>query len=98
MLRSAKLVLATLTACVLATAAARAECIVADPTPTPLNARTSPNGPIVATLDNGQQVTIIDRSHDKQGRPWVYVSDSGTGQPIGWVFRWFVVCKGQVLR
>jgi hypothetical protein len=40
------------------TASAHAECIVADPTPTPLNARTVPNGRIIATLDNGHVVTM----------------------------------------
>lgn len=93
-----KLTLATLSACVLATTAAQAECVVADPTPTPLNARSAPYGRIVATLDNGQQVTIIDHSYDRQGRPWVYVSDSETDRLIGWVFRSFIVCKGQAPR
>lgn len=74
---------------------AQAECIVADPTPTPLNARTAPNGRIISTLDNGQQVTIIDFAEDERRRPWVYVSDPATGQPIGWIFRSYIVCKGQ---
>lgn len=74
---------------------AHAECIVADPTPTPLNARTAPNGRIIATLDNGQVVTIIDHADDEQMRPWVYVSDLETDKPIGWVFRKFIVCKGE---
>jgi hypothetical protein len=75
---------------------AHAECIVADPTPTPLNARTAPNGRIIGTLDNGQAVVIIDHADDGQMRPWVYVSDPETGNPIGWVFREFIVCKGEV--
>jgi hypothetical protein len=37
---------------------AHSECIVADPSPTPLNVRTAPYGSIVATLDNGQVVSI----------------------------------------
>ncbi len=89
-----KLTFVTLAACIVATAV-QAECIVADPTPTPLNARTAPNGRIIATLDNGQQVTIIDRADDERMRSWVYVSDPETGQPIGWVFRSYIVCKGQ---
>ena len=82
-----KTFLATFTACILATTVAQARCVVADPTPTPLNARTAPNGRIIATLDNGQQVTVIDHADDERGRPWVYVADSETSQPIGWVFR-----------
>jgi hypothetical protein len=63
---------------------AHAECIVADPSPTPLNVRTPPYGRIVGALDNGQLVSILDSSIDNQGRPWVYVADD-TGNPLGWV-------------
>ena len=77
-----------------ATVFAHADCIVADPTPTPLNVRTAPNGRIVATLANGQAVTIIDYANDAQMRSWVYVADAATDRPIGWVFREYVVCKG----
>ena len=80
-----KMTLITLAASILVTTA-QAECIVADPTPTPLNARTAPNGRIIATLDNGQQVMIIDRAQDERMRPWVYVSDPETNNPIGWVY------------
>jgi hypothetical protein len=88
-----KMTLITLAASILVTTA-QAECIVADPTPTPLNARTAPNGRIIATLDNGQQVMIIDRAQDERMRPWVYVSDPETNNPIGWVYRRYIVCKG----
>jgi hypothetical protein len=77
---------------------AHAECVVADPTPTPLNVRTAPNGRVIATLDNGQSVYIIDRTLDRQSRAWVYVGDSETDKPVGWVFREFIVCKGEVPR
>jgi hypothetical protein len=77
-----------------ATTCAHADCIVADPTPTPLNARTAPNGRIIATLHNGQAVTIIDHAKDEQLRSWVYVSDRRTNKPIGWVFQEYIVCKG----
>jgi hypothetical protein len=63
-----------------------AECIVADPSPTPLNVRTAPYGRIVGSLDNGQVVSILDSSIDKQGQPWVYVADDA-GSPLGWVNR-----------
>ena len=75
--------------------AARAECIVADPTGTPLNARKTPNGAVVqAKLVNGREVTIISSAVDQGGRPWVYVSDPRTRRPIGWVFRAFLDCEG----
>jgi hypothetical protein len=76
---------------------ARADCIVADPSPTPLNVRTAPYGRIVNTLNNGQVVSILDSSIDNEGRPWVYVADD-TGKPLGWVYREYVVCKGETQR
>jgi hypothetical protein len=76
---------------------ARADCIVADPSPTPLNVRTAPYGRIVSTLNNGQVVSILDSSIDNEGRPWVYVADD-TGNPLGWVYREYVVCKGETQR
>ncbi|ACK51936.1 hypothetical protein Msil_3026 [Methylocella silvestris BL2] len=81
-----------------ATTFAHAECIVADPTPTPLNARTAPNGRISTTLNNGQPVVIIDQVDDEQMRPWVYVSDPETSQPIGWVFKDYILCKGDTKK
>ena len=77
-------------------ATAHADCIVADPSPTPLNVRTSPYGQVIGTLDNGQSVAIIDHTVDNRGRDWVYVSDPETERPIGWVFREYVVCKGDM--
>jgi hypothetical protein len=88
---------AALAASLLATTA-RAECIVADPSPTPLNVRTAPYGSIIGTLDNGQSVYIIDHTLDRQLRAWVYVGDAETDKPLGWVFRKFIVCKGEVPR
>jgi uncharacterized protein YraI len=65
--------------------AAQAACIVTDPTGTPLNIRSSPNGGIVGTLRNGTSVTIQTVAYDGQGRPWAYIG-------VGWVFREFVTC------
>jgi hypothetical protein len=89
-----KMTFAILTTCIMVTTA-RAECIVADPTPTPLNARTAPYGRIIGTLYNGQSVDIIDSTTDERLQPWVYVSDPETDNPIGWVYRKYIVCKGQ---
>jgi hypothetical protein len=81
----------------LAASGARADCIVADPSPTPLNVRTAPYGRVVGALSNGQGVSILDSSTDIAGRPWVYVADD-TGNPLGWVYREYVVCKGETRR
>ena len=73
-------------------AAAQSRCRVLDPTGTPLNVRTSPNGTITGTLRNGLLVSIIDAANDDRGRPWVLVAQFETGRRIGWVFREFIAC------
>jgi hypothetical protein len=69
-------------------------CRVMDPTGTPLNVRTPPNGHIVGTLNNGDQVTVLDRTSGLRGKTWVYVGNYENNKPIGWVFREFIVCSG----
>jgi hypothetical protein len=69
-----------------------ANCVIADPTSTPLNIRTAPNGKIVGTIANGERARILDQTTDRTGDQWVYISDS-TSQPLGWVFRRYIVCK-----
>jgi hypothetical protein len=81
-------------ALIAAMTSAYAECIIPDPTPTPLKVRAAPNGRIIAALDrriiaaldNGQSVNVIDHADDEQLRAWIYVLDSETDKPIGWVF------------
>jgi hypothetical protein len=73
-------------------AAAQTRCRVLDPTGTPLNIRTSPNGSIVGTLRNGLLVSIVDSAADDRGRPWALVAQFETGRRIGWVFREFIAC------
>ena len=71
--------------------AADAKCMVTDPTGTPLNIRSTPQGAVVGTIDNGAVVEILERQTDAKGKPWVYIATRG-GRPIGWVFREFVSC------
>jgi hypothetical protein len=71
-------------------------CIVTDPTGTPLNVRSSPNGPIMRTLSNGFRIKIL-RIALANGKTWVYVSDKA-GQNIGWVFRPYVTCNTDLSR
>jgi hypothetical protein len=61
-------------------------CVVADPTGTPLNVRTTPGGGIAATIGNGTYVAI----RQYNGR-WVFITYPD-GHPIGWVFRQFLRC------
>jgi hypothetical protein len=67
-------------------------CLVMDPTSTPLNVRTNPNGRVVGTIANGVFVSILDRSADRRGRSWVYIGEYSSGKPVGWVFREFISC------
>lgn len=67
-------------------------CRVMDPTGTPLNVRNSPNGVVVGQIRNGTLVTRVRSSEDDRGRPWSYIVDRSTGEPLGWVYREFIAC------
>ncbi|WP_439574303.1 peptide-binding protein [Phreatobacter sp.] len=73
-------------------AAQSPRCRVMDPTGTPLNVRDSPNGAIIGRLRNGLLVTRVRDGEDERGRPWAYVTDRSTGEPLGWVYREFIAC------
>ena len=68
-------------------------CRVMDPTDTPLNLRTAPNGRIVATLPNRLLVQILNIATDARGRAWAYVRTlDGARRMRGWVYREFIAC------
>lgn len=69
-----------------------AKCRVMDPTGTPLNIRTVPNGRIIGNLPNDMIVTVIDHAADRSGKTWVYISRYSDGGPIGWVYKTFIAC------
>lgn len=71
--------------------AAGGRCLVDDPTGTPLNVRTAPNGVIVGTLPNGARVDLLDEASVGTKR-WLFVARDG--ERIGWVFAAYVVCGG----
>jgi S1-C subfamily serine protease len=73
-------------------ASAQDRCRVMDPTGTPLNVRTAPNGHVVGTLSNGTLVKILDRPSNGRGRTWVYVGRYEDRVPIGWVYRDYLDC------
>lgn len=68
------------------------KCRVADPTGTKLNLRTSPNGKIITTIENGISVTIIDTATDSQGREWTYLERDESGMALGWAFKRYLSC------
>ena len=72
-------------------ALAQGRCLVADPTGTPLNVRTEPNGSIIDTLTNGVLVEMI-RSGSSHGKAWAYVGRGDGKLPVGWVFREYLNC------
>lgn len=69
-------------------------CKVTDPTGTPLNVRSSPNGQIINALQNGREVEILEIASDQQGRAWARVGGYYRGEYRiwGWVFREFISC------
>jgi hypothetical protein len=64
---------------------------VADPTGTPLNVRTRPNGPIFADFPNGTGVVILDRQND-----WVVASSRAS--TAGWVYLPYLAVATLTLR
>lgn len=69
-----------------------ARCRVMDPTGTPLNIRDAPNGIVIGNVRNGLLVTRLRSGEDERGRPWAYIADRDTGEPLGWVYREFIAC------
>ena len=67
------------------------ECTVDDPTGTPLNVRSRPNGPIVGALHNGAAVFVSDLILDGSGRRWAKIVPIEEGKS-GWVFREYLMC------
>jgi TIR domain len=67
-------------------------CIVADPTPTPLNVRTKPNGPMALTMDNGATVHVIGQA-TVNGESWSKIGSGRDGPVLGWVFSDYLSCS-----
>lgn len=87
------LMVAAFASCVAIPAAeAQSRCKVTDPTGTPLNVRSAPQGPIVGKLTNGNLVSILENADDAKGNPWVRIAMMSNNAPLGWVLREFVSC------
>ena len=69
-----------------------ATCVVVDPTSTPLNIRTAPDGQIVGTIPNGKPVRVLNQTKDSHGKPWANIADANS-LPLGWVFKEYLVCR-----
>jgi hypothetical protein len=85
-----KIFLAGVAVLALAGTASAAECIVSDPTGTPLNVRSRPNGTILGALHNDTRVTVIN-STIVSGKVWSKVVPIKAGK-TGWVFHSYLDC------
>jgi uncharacterized protein YraI len=74
------------------TAAAAQQCMVSDPTGTPLNMRDTPGGDIIGRLRNGTFVSMVATVDDRRGRRWAEVRAPGYNGTV-FVFREFVSCR-----
>jgi uncharacterized protein YgiM (DUF1202 family) len=66
-------------------------CTVIDPTGTPLNVRSGPNGKILGTIRKGALVEVNEHK-DLNGKRWALVSKYG--EAWGYVFGAYLKCKG----
>ena len=73
-------------------AVAAKSCIVADPTPTPLNVRSDPNGKIVLTMENGATVHVL-KQQTLDGKAWSLIGSGQDGPMLGWVFSDYLTCR-----
>jgi Bacterial SH3 domain len=81
-------------ATIISVAKAEDVCKVTDPTGTPLNVRSTPNGQIVGTVRNDTEVYIEEVANDDKGQPWgrVSVKSEDKKKVLGWVIREFISC------
>jgi hypothetical protein len=71
-------------------------CLVSDPSGTPLNIRSTPNGKrIVGTLKNGTRVAFDTESGDGRDNSWAYIwlDKKNNKKPLGWVLRANLDCQ-----
>ena len=72
-----------------ATPAFGSDCVVADPTGTPLNVRSEPQGTVLSVLDNGITVQVVEE-RALGGKRWAKVA--ANGETLGWVFAAYLDC------
>jgi uncharacterized protein YgiM (DUF1202 family) len=65
-------------------------CTVVDPTGTPLNVRSGPNGKILSNLRKGSKVEVVDHT-DHKGKRWARVAKFQDAT-YGWVFEAYLTC------
>jgi hypothetical protein len=70
------------------------DCIVADPTGTPLNIRISTNGNIVATARKGTRIQVFEgeEKYDNLNRAWYFVALPTSSAPDGYALAEYIRC------
>jgi hypothetical protein len=68
------------------------DCVIADPTDTPLNLRRSPNGTILGALHNDTGVVILNTVL-VNGKKWAHILALTTITQEGWVFSNYLDCS-----
>lgn len=92
-MRVVTLIIAAIVAAAITPAnAGLASCVVDDPTGTPLNVRTSPNGLILGALNNGTPVEITSSRMDASHKVWFFVVPKGPGKS-GFVYSQLLDCE-----
>jgi hypothetical protein len=72
-------------------AASARDCMISDPTGTPLNIRESPNGRILGTIRNGERVIMRD-TVDVRGKRWAELAWDRPGGTV-YVLREYISCR-----
>ena len=68
-------------------------CRTADPTGTPLNIRSAPDGKVARAIENGVQVRIVQTRQGADGHPWSLIERAGESRALGWAFRKYIDCS-----
>jgi hypothetical protein len=85
------LTVAAMSVALLAPANAAFVCTVTDPTDTPLNVRSQPNGKILGALHNDTKVLVTEKTKDWKWAKIIPIDMDKTGK-TGWVFYDYLDC------
>lgn len=73
---------------------AKVYCHASDPTGTPLNVRSAPNGQVIGKLRNGDYIFVLDWVLDSKGREWAKIAyDTQYGTTEAYAFGNYIKCK-----
>lgn len=67
-------------------------CTVADPTGTPLNVRSGPNGEVLGTVRNGEVLRVFNVT-SRNAKLWAQAWRDPSDNAVGWVFDDYLACE-----